>query len=140
MQTVSTTACHRVVDRKVQVITPEEPLEGTSGFLAPALVSCDPGCFEAGGYHGLSLHRLLIEPGTLTALLIKAVGSDGDKMTPSPLRPPPAGPPPPPPPPPRRPAPPPPPPAPAGGPLFFFWGGPRGGGGGGGPQKGLGVI
>ena len=36
--------------------------------------------FEAGGHHGLSLHRLLIEAGTHTAALIKTVGADRHKM------------------------------------------------------------
>src|SRR2546428_5179353 len=83
MQTVSTTTCHRVINGKVQIIAPKEPLESPSSFLPPTLVSRDPGRFEAGGYHGLRLHRLLIEPRTLTAPLIKTVGSHGNKMTPT---------------------------------------------------------
>src|SRR3989304_4293764 len=82
MQTVSTTTGRRVVDGQVEVVASEEPLEGASGFLAPALVARDAVGFEASGDHGLRLHRLLIEPGALTTPLIEAVGSDGDKMIP----------------------------------------------------------
>ena len=83
MEAVPATSRRRVVNGQVQVVAPEEPLEGAAGLLAPAFVSGTPVGFEAGGGHGLRLDRLLIEPGPFTAALIKAIGADGDKMTPS---------------------------------------------------------
>src|SRR6185295_2971152 len=72
MQAVSTAPAHRVVDGNVQVIASEKPFERTSRFLSPTLVSCDAGGLEAGGHHGLSFHRLLIESCAFAALMIEA--------------------------------------------------------------------
>ena len=83
MQSVSATAGGRIVDRQVEIVAPEEPVEGTARFFVPTLVCRDPVRFETSRYHGLSLNRLLIEPGTRTATLIKTVGADGHEMAPS---------------------------------------------------------
>ena len=81
MQAVSTTACCRIVDRQVQVVATEEPVKGAPRFLVPPLIAGKAMRFEAGRDHGLRLHRLLIEARTLTAALIKTVGTDRHKMT-----------------------------------------------------------
>ncbi len=80
MQTIAAAACRWVVDREVQVVASEKPLKGAAGFLVPAFFSGDPVGFQAGRDHRLRLHRLLIEAGAFAALLIKAIGADGDKM------------------------------------------------------------
>ncbi len=80
MQTVAAPAGGRIVQRQAQIVAPEEPLEGASGFFAPAGVVCAAVGFEAGGDRGLRFNRLLIEAGAFAAALIKAVGADRDKM------------------------------------------------------------
>lgn len=64
----------------MQVIAAEKPLEGASYLLIPLLIPRDAVSFETGRNHGLCLHRLLIEAGPFAALLIKAIGTNGDKM------------------------------------------------------------
>ena len=80
MQTISTTTRSWIIDREVQIVVAEEPVEGAARFFVPALVCRDPVRFETSGYHGLSLNRLLIEPGTHAATPIKTVGADRDEM------------------------------------------------------------
>src|SRR5512143_3392182 len=86
MQPVPTTAGRRVVDGEIEIVAPDEPIEGPAGLLVPSFVPRDPIGFKAGGDHRLGLHRLLIEPGALAAAPIKAVRSDGDEMPPAGLR------------------------------------------------------
>ncbi len=80
MQTIAAAASRWVIDREVQVVAAEKPLEGAAGFLVPAFFSGDTVGFQAGRDHRLRLHRLLIEAGPLAALWIKTVGANGHKM------------------------------------------------------------
>ena len=68
MQTIAASAGRRVVDREVQVVAAEKPLEGAAGFPVPAFFSGDPVGFQAGRDHCLRLHWLLIEAGAFAAL------------------------------------------------------------------------
>jgi hypothetical protein len=80
MQTIAAAACRRVIHREVQVVPPQEPLEGTAGFLVPSFFSGDPVGFQAGRDHGLCFHRLLIKAGTFASLRVKTIGADGNEM------------------------------------------------------------
>ena len=70
MQTISSTARRRVVNRKIKIVAAEEPVESAPRLLVPVLVARDPMRFEASGHHGLSFHRLLIEAGAFTAAAV----------------------------------------------------------------------
>jgi len=87
MQTIAAAAGSGVVHREMQVVSPQKPLEGAAGFLLPEFVSGEMMCFQTGRDHGLGLHRLLVEAGTFTTLLIKMVGTDGNEMPASCIRP-----------------------------------------------------
>src|SRR6266568_735439 len=82
MQDVSTTTSSRIVNREIQIVAPAEPIEGATGFNAPAFVLGDSVCFEAGRHRGLNLYRLLIETRTFAVLLIETVRAYGYKMMP----------------------------------------------------------
>ena len=80
MQTITAAACRRVIDRQVQVVPPQEPLEGTASFFMPSFFPGDPVSFQAGRDHRLGLYRLLIKAGAFAALRIKTVRTDGNEM------------------------------------------------------------
>jgi len=80
MQTIAASTCRGVIDREVQVVTTEKPLEGAPGFIMPAFFPGDAIRLQAGRDHRLRLNRLLIETGAFAAFLIKTVGANGDKM------------------------------------------------------------
>src|SRR5512142_2309555 len=86
MQAIAAAAGRWVVDREMQVVAAEEPLEGAASFLVPAFFSGDPLSLQAGRDHRLRLHRLLIEAGPFAALRIKTVGANGDKVPASCIR------------------------------------------------------
>src|SRR5689334_13201125 len=81
VQTVATTAGRRIVNRTVQIVAPEEPLEDAPRLLAPAIIAGDPLRLQAGGNHRLSLHGLLVEACAGAAAPIKPIGPDGNEMT-----------------------------------------------------------
>src|ERR1051325_1352356 len=64
----------------MQVVSPQEPLEGATGFFLPIIISSERVCFQTGSHHGLRFDRLLIEAGAFAALLIKTIGTNGNKM------------------------------------------------------------
>src|SRR5690349_2218703 len=80
MQTIPAATGRRVIDRKVQVVPPQEPLKGTAGFLMPSFFSGGSVCFQAGRDHSLGLHGLLIKAGSFAALRIKTIRADGNEM------------------------------------------------------------
>lgn len=57
-----------------------KPLEGAAGFLAPAPVAGEVQGLQAGGDHGVRLHRLLIEARPFAAAPVEAVRADGDEV------------------------------------------------------------
>lgn len=86
METIAAAAGSGVVHREMQVVAPQKPLEGAAGFLLPVLVSGEMMGFQTGRDHGLRLHRLLVEAGAFSTLLIKMVGADGNEMPASRIR------------------------------------------------------
>ena len=48
MQAVAASASYRIIDRQVQIVASEEPVEGAACFIVPAFVSRDSVSFEAG--------------------------------------------------------------------------------------------
>lgn len=86
MQAITAAACCRVVDREVQVVSPEKPFKGKTGFPVPAFLPSNTERLQTGRDHPLCLHRLLVEPRAFTIHGIKPIGADGDKMTASRLR------------------------------------------------------
>jgi len=64
----------------MQVVASEKPLERAAGFHMPVLFSREAMGFETGRDHRLRLHWLLIEAGTFAVSLIKAIGTNRDKV------------------------------------------------------------
>lgn len=86
MQTITAAAARGVVEREMQVVPPQKPLEGSAGFLLPVFFSGEVVSLQTGRDHRLGLHRLLVEAGPFTALLVKTVGADGNEMPASGIR------------------------------------------------------
>ena len=76
MQAVPATACDGIVEGKLQIVVPQEPVEGRPCITAPAVVASDPVSLEACRYRSGGLNRLLIEAGFVAPLVIKALRSD----------------------------------------------------------------
>ena len=80
MQTIAAAACRRIVYRKVQVVSPEKPLECAAGFYMPAFFPSDMICCKAGRYHRLRFYGLLVETGAFATLWIKPIGANWNEM------------------------------------------------------------
>ena len=76
MQAVIATAGRRIVQRLVEVVAAEEPLEGTPGLIEPEAIIGRLEGFDAGRYRGLRLDRLLVETGPRAAATIEPVRAD----------------------------------------------------------------
>src|ERR1700722_5305108 len=73
MQPISAAAGDGVIQRDLQVIVTEEPVEPIPGLFAPTVVTCDSVGDKTRGHRACSLNRLLIEAGSLSILMIEAL-------------------------------------------------------------------
>jgi hypothetical protein len=80
MQAIAASAGGGIVERDLQIVVAEEPIECAPRFLAPAILSRDAIGLQAGGDGGAGFDGLLIEAGLLGTLRIEAVRSDRDEV------------------------------------------------------------
>src|ERR1700674_1310842 len=76
MQTISASACRRIIKRKLQIVVAKEPIEGRPSFAAPTAISGYTVCLQTCRNRASGFNRLLIEAGLFTTLAIKALRSD----------------------------------------------------------------
>src|ERR1700722_14870170 len=80
MQAVAAAAGDGIIERKLQIVVAEEPVEGRPGFVAPAAVSSNAVCLQARRNRTGSFKRLLIEAGLLATLAIETLRSNRYKV------------------------------------------------------------
>ena len=80
VETIPAPTRRRIIDGEIQIVAPQKPLECPLGFDTPAFVACTPIGFETRRDHRLCFHRLLIKSGSFSALSIKSVGANGNKL------------------------------------------------------------
>src|SRR5205085_5165097 len=71
-----TSTGQRIVERFLQLVLPQEPVERAIGFVGPLLVACQAPGIKAGRNGRKSFNRLLVEPGLFAAFAIEAVTAD----------------------------------------------------------------
>ena len=79
MEPVSASARGCIVERYLQVVLAQEPLENTIGFFAPVFFVRQPVCLKASGDRGAGFDWLLIEAGSLRTLGECSTGANGHK-------------------------------------------------------------
>ncbi len=80
VQPVAAAAGAGIIERKAEIVAAQEPLEGAPGLDQPCGILRDAKRFQAGGNHGLGLHRLLIEVRARAVADVKAVAADGPEV------------------------------------------------------------
>src|SRR5260370_22908585 len=81
MQTVSTSARRAIVERDLQVVISQEPIEGGPRLFPPTAFSRSAISLQASRHHGTSFDRLLIEARLFRFPRIEAMLPDRPKMT-----------------------------------------------------------
>src|SRR5882724_13328191 len=81
MQAIPTTTRRRVVERQVQVVAAQKPIEGSFRLLMPELFARHAISFEAGRDRRLGFDGLLVETRPLAAAGVDLARSNRHKMT-----------------------------------------------------------
>src|SRR5204863_5364161 len=81
MQTVSTSAGRVIVERDLQVVVSQEPIEGGPGLFPPTTFSGSAISLQASRHDGTCFDRLLIEARFFRFPRIEAMLPDRHKMT-----------------------------------------------------------
>ena len=71
---------HGIVERKLQIVVAQEPVESRPGFAAPAIVSGYAIRLQTGGHRARGFNRLLIEARLFATLAIKPLRADRHKV------------------------------------------------------------
>ncbi len=76
MQAVPAAASDGIIERKLQIVVAEEPVEGRPGFVAPAAVASYAIRLQTRRNRAGGFNRLLIEAGLFTILTVEALRTD----------------------------------------------------------------
>ena len=68
MKSIFASAGGCIVERRLQIVFAQEPMEDAMGFVGPALVVREPVCLKTSGDGGAGFDRLLVESWLFAAL------------------------------------------------------------------------